>query len=339
MIRRLLFTLSFQTVLILGGAVPSLAASVKPEFNTVRVAGRNYVNLADFIACYQFKTPPKRNNQTFWLSSKSQTFRFTLNNRESFYNGVRLWLNDSPLEHRSSILLSELDVRKTLDPLIRPWAVPRYPVKTIMIDPGHGGEDKGTRGFRGTQEKIMTLDLAARVERLLRKAGFRTLMTRRRDTYVSLEDRSQLANASEADLFLSLHFNSAKPNQQPRGIETYCLTPAGMTSTGSIRERWGMGKLTEEAGNRFDLNNMLLGYLVQQRLLKVMTETEDRGVRRARFFVIRATEKPSILVEGGFLSNPVEEKRILTSEYRDRLAVAIVEGVKRYSAIVQGARK
>jgi len=309
-------------------------------FNTVRVDGRNYVNLADFVRFYEFDKNWQQNNMSVSLKSKYKwkKCQFTINSRECLINGIRIWLNESPLEYRNSILLPEVDVLKTLDPILRSWAIPEQNVKTIMIDPGHGGEDQGAQSSRAT-EKRLTLDLAARVEKLLREEGFRTLMTRRSDTYVSLEDRSELANASEADVFLSLHFNSAKPSSQPKGIETYCLTPVGLSSTGSIRRRLGIGDFGEEPGNRFDQHNMLLAYLIHQKLLATIPEAEDRGIKRARFFVIKAVEHPSILVENGFLSNPTEEKQILSSLYRDRLAAGIVAGVKRYSEIMNGSSK
>ncbi len=325
---------SIVICLVAFAAGPGLwADSEGTPFNTVRVEGRNYINLSDFCRYYGFASV-KQNGLEIVLTGKFKRIQLRINSRECSVNWVRVWLNDAILETRNSILLSEVDVRKSLDPVLRAWSVPRRPVKTIMIDPGHGGEDQGTSGYRGSLEKRLSLDMAGRVEKRLREAGFETIMTRRRDTYVSLEDRSELANSSEADLFLSLHFNSAKPNTQPKGIETYCLTPVGLGSTGSIRRRLGMGDFGEEAGNRFDSHNMLLAYVVQQKILKAIPEAEDRGVKRARFFVIKATELPSILVENGFLSNPTEEKKILAPAYRDRLATAIVEGVKRYAAIM-----
>ncbi len=304
-------------------------------FNTIQVDGKDYIHLADIIRYYKFDQNYKQDGLDIWLQSKYKRFHFKINSGEASINGVKIWLNDAPLESRTSILVSEIDVRKKLDPLLRPWAIPRRKVRTIMIDPGHGGEDVGTLGYRGSQEKKFTLDVAMRVEKLLRASGFDTLMTRRRDNYVSLEDRSELANASDADIFVSIHFNSSKPNTQARGIETYCLTPMGLASTGSsIRQRLGMGNFGAEPGNQFDQYNMTLAYYVQLKLLALIPEADDRGIRNARFYVIKATERPSILIENGFLSNSTEEKRILTTAYRDKLASGIVEGIKQYAALM-----
>lgn len=313
-----------------GGGCGALRAA-EGSFNTVRVGGRNYVNVADLARFYRFDRNWKQTGLDVTLRSKWRVFRFRVNNRECFVNNVRIWLNDAPLMARNSLLISEVDVEKTLDPILRPWAVRKLPVRTVMLDPGHGGEDQGTTGTRRSFEKYYALDLAARVERLLRAAGVRTLMTRRRDAYVSLEDRADMANSSGADLFVSLHLNSAKPARGPRGIETYCLTPAGLSSTGALSRRFGLGRFAEEPGNRNDRNNMLLAFLIQQRATERIREVEDRGVKRARFHVIRATRIPAVLVEGGFLSNPEEEKRLLTADYRQRLAAAIADGILRYA--------
>jgi N-acetylmuramoyl-L-alanine amidase len=320
-------------------AAPSLYADDESTFNTVRIEGRNYVNLADFIKFYGFDKNYLKNENTLTLRTKTQKLTLKVNSRECFLNGVRVWLNDAPLENRNSYLISEIDIRKSLDPVLRAWTVRRKRIETIMIDPGHGGEDLGASGYKGSMEKRLTLALSGRVEKLLREAGFRTLMTRRSDTYVSLQDRSDLANSSEADIFISIHFNSAKPNSEPSGIETYCLTPVGLSSTGSIGKRLGIGSFGEEAGNRFDTQNMLLAFLVQQKMQSKITEAEDRGVKRARFFVIKATERPSILIENGFISNPVEERRILSGAYSDRLAEAIVEGIKKFATIMNTPSK
>lgn len=313
-----------------GWAAPSARAG-DGMFNTVSVGDRNYVNVADIARFYRFDGNWKTAGTDVILRSKSRDFHFRVNNRECFVNGVRIWLNDAPIEARNSLLLSEVDVLKTLDPVFRPWVVRKLGVKTVMLDPGHGGEDQGTSGLRGTLEKHYTLDLAARVEKLLRAAGFRTLMTRRRDAYVSLEDRADMASSSDADLFVSLHLNSAKPARGPRGVETYCLTPAGQSSTGALTRRFGLGRFAEEPGNRSDRNNMLLAFLIHQNLVAGIHGAEDRGIRRARFHVIKVARVPAVLVESGFLSNPEEEKLILTPAYRQQLAAAIANGITRYA--------
>ena len=128
-------------------------------------------------------------------------------------------------------------------------------------------------------------------------------------------------------MFVSVHFNSARPDRGPSGIETYCLTPAGAPSTGNSEARISNYQLNP--GNRRDAHNILLSYCVQQALVQNL-EAADRGVRRARFVVIKETSKPAILVECGFLSNLSEQSRIRTPAYREKLAQSICKGIKKF---------
>jgi N-acetylmuramoyl-L-alanine amidase len=168
----------------------------------------------------------------------------------------------------------------------------------------------------------------------LEAAGFKVILTRTNDTFVELEDRPALANRQKADLFISLHFNVGPPGEA-KGVEVYCLTPAKASSTnvgkwGHISEisEWGpnTGSL---AGNRRDNSNVLLAYQLQKSLVKNLS-VEDRGIRRARFAVLRTAEMPAVLIEGGFLTDLVEQKKIADPKYRGRLAAAIVQGVLAY---------
>ena len=160
------------------------------------------------------------------------------------------------------------------------------------------------------------------------------MLTRTNDSFVELEDRPALANRQKADLFISLHFNIGPPGRA-RGVEVYCLTPAKANSTNA--GRWGhIGEISEWgastgllSGNRHDNWNALLAYQLQKSLVKNLS-AEDRGVRRARFAVLRAVEMPAVLIEGGFLTDSVEQKKIADPKYRDQLAAAIVQGVLAY---------
>jgi N-acetylmuramoyl-L-alanine amidase len=335
--RSLHYLFGFAIAIFLGNLCHAENETV---FNTVQVRRRDYVNIADFVRYYNFEQKWDQKNQKITLNRKSTSLNLLLNSRECRFDGVRMWLNDPPIQYQNSTLLSEVDIRKTLHPLLCvPGEELKQKVKTIMIDPGHGGEDRGAAGNGGSVEKRLNIDVARRIEKLLNKAGFRTLMTRREDTYVSLEDRSDLTNSSEADLFLSIHFNSATPNTQAKGIETFCLTPSGLGSTDFIRKQFRIGQFGEEPGNKFDETNLLLAYLVQRNLILSLPNMADRGIRRARFHVIKATKCPSILVECGFLSNSEEEKWILSPTHRDNIAGAIVNGIKSYAELMNRENK
>jgi N-acetylmuramoyl-L-alanine amidase len=250
--------------------------------------------------------------------------------RDIFVNGVNHWLSTPILATRNKLWIAEVDVMKTLDPVLRPDRLRKAgrTVRTIVLDPGHGGGDRGTRG-RSSFEKDMTLDLAKRVERNLAAGGVRVLLTRTVDKTVGLDDRVAFTKAKGADLFVSLHFNSGGSAE---GIETYCTPPAGATSTADPRADGGDRDTVPS--NRVDDQNVWLAQCTQKAALRA-TRAMDRGVRRARFYVLRYATCPSILIEGGFLSNAAEERRILQSDYREMLAKGIADGILTYKKTVE----
>ena len=197
----------------------------------------------------------------------------------------------------------------------------RSDARTVVLDPGHGGTDGGTRGAKNQLEKIYSLDWALRTERLLTNAGWKVFLTRRSDVDVSLAERVAFADRVHADVFISLHFNSTFPQTQSTGIETYCLTPSGMPST--MLRGYPDDVHSVYPNNRFDTANLALAYRAQRLLLKE-THAHDDGVKRARFMgVLRFQNRPAILIEGGFLSNPREAASIQTGAYRETLAQAV----------------
>ena len=191
---------------------------------------------------------------------------------------------------------------------------------TVVIDPGHGGRDEGAKA-NGLVEKNLTLDLAFRVERLLQTFGFKTLLTRRDDTYFTLEERAALANQIDHSFFVSLHFNQAS-NSAASGVETYY---ASEKVAPEAAWNWVgyFNKPEPPAGS--DTGETFAGYV--QTALISRTDATNRGIKARKLYVVRHTRSAAVLVEGGFLSNPFDARLIATPEYRDRLAAAIVEGV------------
>lgn len=258
--------------------------------------------------------------------------------RDILLDGVTHWISAPILAERNRLWIAETDVLKTIDPVLEPQHLrkPGTVVRTVVIDPGHGGTDHGTHG-RSSLEKTMTLDVARRVERDLAGSGLRVLLTRTKDETVPLEERVEFARARAADVYVSIHFNSGG---WAEGIETYCVSPAGASSTanfngnGSDRDSGG-GERGAVTNNRYDAQNVWLAHCIQGSALRA-TGGMDRGVRRARFWVLRYAECPAVLIEGGFLTNPHEEQRILGAEYRERLARAIADGIMEYRKAVAG---
>ena len=218
--------------------------------------------------------------------------------------------------------LCDMDVFKQLDPILRPWEVPNHPVRHIVIDPGHGGKDAGAirSGFR---EKDLTLRIAMRVRDRLVRAGYRVTLTRHTDIALTLAQRAALAKALKADLFLAIHINAAE-NPAISGIETFAMTPAGAPSSTNAKP-----DNTRYPGNRCDVNNLALASM-NHRYMLGRTGGADRGVKRARFQVLREISMPGVLIECGFISNPSEARRMASAEYQEKLARGIADGVHAY---------
>ena len=315
----------FALALLLNAPAHAQTKSLKPQ----RIAGADHVRVSEVAAFYGLgRDQSSAANRAVYKTSFGQ-LTLQADRREIDLNGVTHWLNAPVLSARSALWLRQLDVQKVIDPILRPDRLRSgTPVRTIVLDPGHGGSDRGTRG-QSIFEKTMTLDLAKRVEANLRDKNLRVLLTRRDDDTVSLSDRVKYTNSKRADLFVSLHFNSGG---SASGVETYCLPPAGAASTATPASRGGDSE--RASGNRYDDNNVWLAHLVQKSLLAV-TGAEDRGVRRARFYVLRYATCPAILVEAGFLSNRAEEAKIRKPEYREQLAKAIAGGILEYQKSVE----
>jgi N-acetylmuramoyl-L-alanine amidase len=228
--------------------------------------------------------------------------------------------------------IADMDLIETLRPVLSPPRDGRRKkIWNIVIDPGHGGTDPGF--LDGShQEKKYTLLLAQELCDQLKRAGFKASLTRTTDASIDKQLRPDIARRRAADLFISLHWNSAGAvGADVKGTETYCLTPAGAPSTNAGNDVSGA---ETRLGNRFNAENMYLAYVLQRSLVHSLG-VEDRGVHRARFAVLCPAAMPAVLIEGGFMSHPTESKRIYDANYRRTMAKAIVDGVQSYQRQVQ----
>jgi N-acetylmuramoyl-L-alanine amidase len=235
------------------------------------------------------------------------------------------------------------------------WAIFRAPqalapvtaslgVRKIVLDPGHGGNDSGARAAQGVWEKAVTLEIAREARIFLKRAGYEATMTRDSDTFVSLRQRAQLANAERADLFVSIHVNSV-PSRDCHAVETYYLGPADDPRADQLA-----GQENRDSGYHLaDLRRLLEGVYVnvrqaesrklaetvQQELVAVLGNTNpairDKGVRSAPFLVLVATESPGILAEVSCMSNDEEAGRLADPAYRQRIARALFLGIHAYA--------
>jgi N-acetylmuramoyl-L-alanine amidase len=263
------------------------------------------------------------------LANKAARLVFEVDSRYAEINGLRVALSFPIANNQGALLIAPMDLDTAVRPLLYPQKLPADRIKTICLDPGHGGKDTGNRvGWH--YEKVYTLALAAEVRDQLRRAGFNVIMTRTRDSWVDLPYRPALANRRGADLFVSLHFNATPTGKnEVNGPQTYCITPVGASSTDARGEGSNYGPTP---ANRVEQRSLQLAYQVQKSLVKNLG-AEDRGVRRARFAVLRDATMPAILVEGGYMTHPIEGRRIFSDAYRRQMAQAIVNGILAYQRL------
>ena len=227
-------------------------------------------------------------------------------------------------------------------------------LRTVVIDPGHGGTETGAIGPSGIQEKELTLTLARDLEARLEQAGIRVILTRNEDANVPHDNRTAIANQNKADLFISIHLNSSL-GSGAYGAETYFLSAEATDATAALAAA-AENTETEPApdGTPADPQAMedlqlILWDLAQshhmaesQRFAKLVQgelnqtlQLRDRGVKQAPFRVLMGAAMPAVLVELGFLSNPDEEKKLQDPEYRGNLIAALARAVQRYKALVE----
>ena len=307
---------------------PRVASTVAPPKPRVTF-GRGWVPLRTFCERAGLGAPEQiaaGSAVVFRLPTRNGWAKLTVGTRLAQWNGAALWLGFAPQMIHGEPHLHALDAEKTLLPLAEPSAAFSLARRTIVLDPGHGGADVGTRDAQHRNEKDYALDWALRTERLLTNAGWKVFLTRRTDVDLSLAERTAFADRVQADLFISLHFNSTFPQTQASGIETYCLTPTGMTST--LARGFADDERAVFPNNSFDAANTAWAFRLHRSLVTT-TQARDDGVKRARFMgVLRYQNRPAVLVEGGFLSNVADAANINSGDYRETLARALAEGLK-----------
>ena len=272
------------------------------------------------------------------LADKDTRLEFEADTREIELDGLRLFLGEPAVANRRAIYISCVDRDRFLLPILAPQRIPGQAprLRTIVIDPGHGGKDDGAINAKlKLREKALALDVAQRLEKLLKAAGYQVVLTRRRDTFIPLPLRPTHANKVKADLFVSIHFN-ALDNKAVSGSETYILTPQYQRSTSSDKRQ--PDDKARYDGNASDPWNAVLGFKLHGSLVRSL-QTLDRGMKHARFAVLRDLQCPGVLVEGGYITNDAEARKIGTPEWRQKLAQAIADGVADYRAALNGARR
>jgi N-acetylmuramoyl-L-alanine amidase len=323
---------SFLLVVLALAAWGGHARSARSPVEHLRIAGQDYVRLTDWAKENGLEVRWLKQDESLQVNNHSSKLLLAVDHRETQINGIEVWLLFPVVLRKGSAYLAQLDVQTTLLPILSPPKNRRgAKIKTVCLDPGHGGKDPGNQ-IGSNQEKNYTLLLAQEVRKQLVRAGLRVILTRSTDTFVELPTRPEIAKRRSADLLVSLHFNAADAaRDSAQGAEVYCLTPAGASSTNARGEGGGAGSF---AGNRCNEKNLFLAYQVQKALTRSLG-AEDRGVRRARFAVLRDAVMPATLIEAGFMSHPTEGRKVLVAAYRQKIARAIVEGVLAYKRQVE----
>ena len=303
---------------------PAVAPKPAPPVTT-------WTSLNAWAAAHNIGAPHRLSDMpvaAYAVGSSNGVMVLEIGSREATWNGVQVNLGFAPEFIDGEIFLHGLDLQKNLEPLLCGPPLTFSTDRIIVIDPGHGGGNIGTQSvLDGRFEKEFTLDWALRLKPLLETKGWTVFLTRTSDVMVSNYDRVTFAEAHHAGLFISLHFNATPDrNKKTGGLETYCITPTGMPSN---LTRGYSDMLSENLpNNAFDAQNLQLAVRVHTAELRA-TGLEDRGVRHSRFeTVLRGQNRPAILVEGGYLSNPREAALIESAEYRQKLAEAVADALR-----------
>jgi len=280
-------------------------------------------DLRKLAASYGF-APPSVSGRLVALSSSFTKMIFEVDSRKLYFNGALIWMNGTLAKAGSGWMLIDQDLRNVVDPLLRPdSALAGEKGGVVVLDAGHGGLDQGAAGRSNALEKKIAMDIVKRVAAKLHDADVPVRMTRSGDSFLSLSERCSNAERMGAGVFVSVHINHAD-SVAVSGLETYIITPPGCSGTVSKRPDY-----RTYSGNRHDAANMILGYYVHKGLLSC-TKAIDRGIKRARFQVLRDINCPAVLAECGFLSNSREEAMLVDPRYRDVIADGISRGITTY---------
>lgn len=325
----------FASLIVLFGAWSASASGL------AFINGQSCLQISQWAAANSFSSSTRDTGREVVLTDADTRLVFDANSAQVEINGIHVRLSFPVASQADHLYLSELDFKTLVRPLVDPPRSQVKPTLTICLDPGHGGKDTGNRvgsGFFAHNEKTYTLALALVLRQELANLGFNVVLTRTSDVYVPLPARPALANARGADLFVSLHFNSSQEDPASvAGPETYCITPAGAKSSNDHSdegEGYAVSGTAPTVANYNEDKSLLLAYEMEKALVQNL-HAEDRGVRRARFAVLRDARMPAILIEGGYMTNPTEGRKINTSAYRQQMADAITKGILTYLRITE----
>jgi N-acetylmuramoyl-L-alanine amidase len=300
------------------------------EWQVIKIDGRDYLSVDNISKFYGLPAEVVPSGAKIQTDTANRPLEFVSGSREAVINGARSWLCFPVIEQDGKSLVSRTDVAKTIEPLVRPHRVPDLgKIQTVVLDPGHGGHDKGQMSRYGA-EKDFALDVARKLRPLLQAKGLRVIMTREGDYFVPLEVRAKIANSARNSIFVSIHFNATNDDPNATGFEIFSFTPRGAPSTSDANVN--ARSFNMQPGSSVDAQSMALSACIYHSVLGQLREY-DRGIKRARFAVLRLTKVPAVLIECGFLTERGESKLISNKDWRAKLAGAIGIGIESYQAL------
>ena len=333
------------TILLLMLAMVAGAQELQRVWTSASFDGVDYVNMREVCKRYGYSALPGQRGMLAYgkpgntrsSSPLKHNYRIFLRpGKLDFYvENYRFVLTHPVRESGGHVYLSAVDFEKLVDPVMNPRLSKSRHFNTVVLDPGHGGHDAGAVSAFA-REKDCNLSLAMKVRAKLIAKGFRVVMTRNSDVFLTLGQRVEIANRVPNAIFVSIHHNSTRSNYgTAQGIETFTLAPHGTTSPFARTRR------TENlSGNDQDSENIALAAAVHSHVINGLSHknlpTPDRGIQRARFSVLCTIRCPAILFEAGFVSHAVEGRRVASGSYQDLLADYICNGIVRYRDTASG---
>jgi len=309
--------------------VTTTSTTPASPWQVLKIDGHDYLSVENIAKFYGLPPDVEPVGKKVHLENDKGSLQFTLDSREISINGLRNWLSFPVVAKDGKFLVSRTDLAETIEPQMRPHMIKNLgKVTTIVLDPGHGGYDKGATSRFGC-EKDYTLDVARQLRPLLRAKGFRVLMTREGDYFVPLEVRARIANAAPDSVFVSIHFNEGK--KVVAGVETYYAEHQAAPAPRLVS--W-IPFFQGPAAESPTLASQSLARFIQEAMV-ARTKAPDRGTKAEQFFVIANVGVPAVLVEAGFLSNKDDITKLESNDYREQMAAAISEGILRYRDVLK----
>jgi N-acetylmuramoyl-L-alanine amidase len=308
------------------GAAPVLSAAAPGGWDMAKIDGRQYAAVESIRQFYGF-AKLSRSGPKLVLDNPKVQMKLTIGGNECLMNNVKFVFSHPVAVVGDKPYVSRVDLEKLIDPVLRPNFIQNAgDFRTVILDPGHGGKDPGATNSLGT-EADYNLKVAGRVRTLLQAQGFKVVMTRETNNYLSLQERVDFANAvKENAVYVSIHFNSG--GRAARGIETFTLSPPGVAH---YDHEWKAADNQKRAGNEHDSANIALATSVHGSILRALGKnTFDRGIKRARFSVLSGVRHPAILLEGGFMSHPYEARLIENETYQGAISRGTVDAIQKY---------